>query len=62
MQKIENVVNAWWKRCVCNSPVSRSTEAFNHLQSVLPELKQAVQEITDSGGKHRKSEVNHDVT
>lgn len=35
---INRGVRAWVDKHVRNSPVARSTEAWNHLQKILPEL------------------------
>ncbi len=32
-------IDAWFADHIHNSPVSRATDAFNHLLSVLPHLK-----------------------
>jgi hypothetical protein len=38
--------SAWLASHVANSPIARSTEAFNHLvNEALPALRQAIQEI-----------------
>ena len=36
--EIGEAVDQWWVAGICNSPVSRATEAFNDLISVLPHL------------------------
>jgi hypothetical protein len=34
------VFNQWILDCICNSPVSRDTEGYNHLATIaLPELR-----------------------
>lgn len=36
--KVELAISAWMNGFILNSPVSRSTDAYNHLVSVLPHL------------------------
>jgi hypothetical protein len=37
-------LDAWLSDHVANSPITRSTEAFNHLVAALPALRQALME------------------
>ena len=42
----DGVISAWLAAQVANSPIARSTDAFNHLVAIaLPALRQALQEI-----------------
>jgi hypothetical protein len=36
--KVDLAIKAWLDEHILNSPVSRSTDAYNHLVSVLPQL------------------------
>ncbi len=42
---IERVVRAWAATALANSPVSRATEAWNHLQQALPILIAQLKEL-----------------
>jgi hypothetical protein len=37
------IVRAWFARHLLNSPLSRATEAFNHVQAALPALITALE-------------------
>ena len=43
--RIDAAVTAWLDQQLRNSPVSRSTEAWNHLTAALPALVAALKEI-----------------
>lgn len=43
--KLEAAVQAWVSTHLANSPVSRLTEAWNHMVSVLPHLTAALKEL-----------------
>lgn len=60
--EVEQVMDGWWKRHVQNSPVSRNTEAFNHLQSVFGELKANVIDVVSPAKAAEENEVNDDAT
>jgi hypothetical protein len=40
---VGTVVRSWFATHLCNSPLSRATEAFNHVQAVLPALIEALE-------------------
>lgn len=42
---LDVAVDAWLKDQINNSPVSRDTEAYNHLRASLPALLQAIRGI-----------------
>ena len=42
-EKITTVVDTWFNETICNSPVSRNTEAYNHLVMVKEDLKQRLE-------------------
>lgn len=42
--KHDAAISAWVSQHIYDSPVSRNTEAFNHLVSVLPHLKSKLAE------------------
>ena len=41
-RRVEAAISAWLAEHIHNSPVSRATEAINHLVSVLPHLVTAL--------------------
>ena len=43
--RIESAISAWLSTHLSNSPVSRSTEAWNHLVSVLPALTAQLKDL-----------------
>ncbi|HYW76731.1 MAG TPA: hypothetical protein VFA48_08915 [Gammaproteobacteria bacterium] len=58
VDEVEQVMDAWWTRHVQNSPVSRNTEAFNHLQSIFGTLKADVKAIVSPAPAAADEEVN----
>lgn len=40
--KVDRIVDAWYSESVANSPVSRETGAWNHMQEVKARLKEAL--------------------
>ena len=42
--KVDELVDKWVFDNINNSPISRFTEAWNHLHTVLPKLKAAIKE------------------
>ena len=42
--RIDTAIRAWVSEHIHNSPVSRDTDAFNHLVSVLPHLAAKLKE------------------
>lgn len=49
VDKIAEAVNAWFNEHVHNSPASRDTETFNHLQKSKDSLIQKVKEAAGNG-------------
>jgi hypothetical protein len=39
---VERVVEEWFRNAIHDSPVARSTEAFNHLRQALGDLKRRI--------------------
>lgn len=42
-ERITTVVDTWFNETICNSPVSRDTEAYNHMVMVKEDLKQRLE-------------------
>lgn len=42
-EKIDKTVDAWFNEKICNSPVSRDTEAYNHIAAAKEDLKKRLQ-------------------
>jgi hypothetical protein len=40
--QLKTIVSQWWNRRILNSVVAEHTPSFNYLQSVLPELVEAI--------------------
>ena len=43
--KAQAIVDAWYTESVFNSPVSRNTEAFNHMAMVKGNLVEKIREV-----------------
>jgi hypothetical protein len=39
---VERIIEEWFRRTIHDSPVARSTEAFNHLRQALGDLKRRI--------------------
>lgn len=42
--RVQDLVQSWFNDHILNSPVSRNTAAYNHLQDCLPHLVNALKE------------------
>lgn len=58
-KELEAELDKWWAEHVPNSPVSRATDAYNHLHAAFDVLKERVDAVVSGNGK---SEVNSDAT
>jgi hypothetical protein len=43
-EKIDKAVDNWFNENICNSPVSRDTEVYNHIVTAKEALKKRLQE------------------
>lgn len=43
-EKIEKAVDGWFNEKICNSPVSRDTEVYNHIAAAKEDLKKRLQQ------------------